>query len=103
MFTINGKEYDLHYTEARLELIENRLGKSVIGEFISSNGALPIASIKAHFAYALIDDEDRDRFVAAKTGMDLASAYMREAGYAAANATISECLQRDMGFLFRAG
>ena len=31
-FAINDKNYRLHYTEGRLEMIENRLGKSVVSE-----------------------------------------------------------------------
>ena len=47
MFEVNGKSYKLHYTEGRLELIENKIGKSVVSDFIKSDGALPIATIKS--------------------------------------------------------
>lgn len=102
MFTINEKEYKLHYTIDRLKMIEARLGKSVVSEFISSNGALPIASIEAHFSYALICDSDNpDVFIAPKTGAAIASAYMQEYGYAAACDEIATQMQADLGFLFR--
>lgn len=103
MFTIGDKNYNLHYTEQRLEMIENRTGKSVVSEFINTNGALPLASVKAHFAYALVCDENPDVFVAPKTGMELASQYMREHGYVAACDAIATQVQNDLGFLFRAG
>ena len=103
MFTIDGKEYRLHYTEGRLELIENRLGKSVVSEFIQTNGALPLASVKAHFSYALISDENQDTYVKPKDGAELASAYMHEHGYASICDVIATAIQNDMGFLFRAG
>ena len=103
MFTVNDKNYRLHYTEGRLELIENRIGKSVVSEFMGTNGALPLASIKAHFSYALVCDDDPDAYVKPKEGAEIASAFMHEKGYAAACDAIATALQADMGFLFRAG
>ena len=104
MFTIGDKNYHLHYTEQRLEMIEARTGKSVVSDFINTNGALQLATIKAHFAYALIcDDDNPDVYVAPKTGMELASQYMKEHGYAAACDAIASQVQADLGFLFRAG
>ena len=103
MFEIEGKSYRLHYTEARLELIENRIGKSVVSEFIQSNGALPLASVKAHFSYALVCDDKPDVFVSPKEGAAAAMDYMKAHGYAAACDAIATQLQADMGFLFRAG
>ena len=76
MFTVNDKNYRLHYTEGRLELIENRIGKSVVSEFMGTNGALPLASIKAHFSYALVCDDDPDAYVKPKDGAEIASAFM---------------------------
>ena len=102
MFDINSKTYKLHYTLDRLKMIESRTGKSVVGEFVQSNGALPFASVEAHFAYATIcDSENPDVFVAPKTGMEIADAYMQENGYIAACDLIATALQSDMGFLFR--
>ena len=37
MFTLNNKDYRLHYTIDRLKMIEARTGKSVVGEFVQSN------------------------------------------------------------------
>ena len=102
MFEVNGKNYRLHYTEGRLELIENKIGKSVVSDFIKSDGALPIATIKSHFAFALVCEDDPDVFVKPKDGMAIASAYLREHGYAAACDLIATSLEADMGFLFRA-
>ena len=102
-FAINDKNYRLHYTEGRLEMIENRLGKSVVSEFIQSNGALPIASVKAHFSYALVCEDDPDVYVKPKDGAALASAYMREHGYATVCDILATGLEADLGFLFRAG
>lgn len=103
MFTVNDKNYKLHYTEGRLELIESRIGRSVVSEFINTNGALPLASVKAHFSYALVCDDAPDAYVKPKDGADIASAFMHEKGYAAACDVIATALQTDMGFLFRAG
>lgn len=102
MFTIGDKNYRLHYTIDRLKMIEARTGKSVVGEFVQSNGALPFASIEAHFAYALVCDSDNpDVFVAPKTGMEIADKYMEQYGYMAACDAIATVLQGDLGFLFR--
>lgn len=103
MFTVNDKNYRLHYTEGRMELIEARINKSVVSEFINTSGALPLASIKAHFSYALVCDDDPDVFVKPKDGAEIASAYMKEKGYASACDVIATAIQADMGFLFRAG
>ena len=102
MFEVNGKSYKLHYTEGRLELIENKIGKSVVSDFIKSDGALPIATIKSHFAFALVCEDDPDGFVKPKDGMAVASEYMKQHGYASACDLIANSLEQDMGFLFRA-
>jgi hypothetical protein len=102
MFVVNGKDYKLHYTLDRLKMIESRTGKSVVGEFVQSNGALPFASVEAHFSYALVCDSDNpDAYVSPKTGVEIADKYMQEAGYIAACDMIATALQADMGFLFR--
>jgi hypothetical protein len=102
MFEINGKSYRLHYTIDRLKMIEARTGKSVVGEFVQSNGALPFASVEAHFSYALIcDSENPDTFVAPKTAAGLADTYMQQYGYMAACDLIATQMQADLGFLFR--
>ena len=100
MFNYKDKTYRLHYTEGRLELIEKRLGKSAISEFMASNGALPLASVKSHFAYALVCDDNPDVFVSPKEGMEICSGYMKEHGYITACGEIADQLQADMGFLF---
>ena len=102
MFTLNNKDYRLHYTIDRLKMIEARTGKSVVGEFVQSNGALPFASIEAHFSYALICDSDNpDAYVSPKTGIEIADKYMEQYGYMAACDLIATQLQSDLGFLFR--
>lgn len=102
MFELNGKTYKLHYTIDRLKLIEARTGKSVVGEFVQSNGALPFASVEAHFSYALICDSDSpDAYVSPKTGVEIADKYMEQYGYMAACDLIATQLQADLGFLFR--
>lgn len=100
MFTYKDKTYRLHYTEGRLELIEKRLDKSAVSEFIATNGALPLASAKAHFAYALVCDDNPDVFVNPKEAMDICSGYMREAGYMTVCNEIATQIQADLGFLF---
>ena len=102
MFEINGKNYRLHYTIDRLKMIEARTGKSVVGEFVQSNGALPFASVEAHFSYALICDSDNpDAYVSPKTGIEIADKYMEQYSYMAACDLIATQLQSDLGFLFR--
>lgn len=100
MIEFKGKNYRLHYTEGRLELIEKKLDKSAISEFIATNGALPLASVKAHFAYALVCDDNPDVFVSPKEAMEICSGYMREAGYITCCTEIAEQMQADLGFLF---
>ena len=102
MFDINGKTYRLHYTIDRLKMIEARTGKSVVGEFVQSNGALPFASVEAHFSYALIcDSENPDAYVSPKVGIEIADKYMEQYSYMAACDLIATQLQSDLGFLFR--
>lgn len=102
MFEINGKNYRLHYTIDRLKMIEARTGKSVVGEFVQSNGALPFASIEAHFSYALICDSDNpDVYVSPKAGIEIADKYMEQYSYMSACDLLATQLQTDLGFLFR--
>lgn len=101
-FTIGDKSYHFHYTEGRIEMVEARTGTSVISDFVKSNGALPLASIKAHFSYALICDDEPDVYVKPKDGAELALTYMKANGYVAACDLIASQMQADLGFLFRA-
>lgn len=103
MFTLNEVTYDLKFTRDRIKLYEAKTGNSAMGEFLQTRGMFSLSSIEGYFSVALIDTNNKDVFVPAKKAIEIANAYMDEVGYAAVCVEIVNCLQRDMGFLFRQG
>ena len=103
MFTVDNITYDLHFTRDRIKLYESKTGKSAVSELVASNGMLPIASVEAYFSVALVDTNRPGVYVPAKKAIEVADAYMDEAGYAAVCTEIVTAIQKDLGFLFRQG
>ena len=103
MFTIGDVTYDLHFSRERIKLYEAKTGNSVVSELLATKGMYPLNSIEQYFSVALVDTNNKDVFVPAKKAIQIANQYMDEVGYAPVCTQIVSALQRDMGFLFRAG
>lgn len=103
MFELNGKMYDFKFSVARIDLIEQRCGNSLVSIVKSCGGALPVHFIKACFGLALKDTSNTDVFVAFGDGEKLAEQAIEEIGYFKTSEIIAEALDRDVPFFFRAG
>ena len=102
MIEIDGKNYVLKYNIGRIQMIENRTGKSVLADIRVNSGMLSIASLKVYFAYGL-KEEGSDVFYPTKKALDIAEQLILRDGYTAVCGIVMEALERDCPFFFQAG
>ena len=102
-YEINGKNYRLHYSIGRVELMEKSADMSVMTMFAkSSNGELPsISLLKTYFAYGLLDENGV--YAPIKNAIEYAEKQLQENGYNFVLQAVLEQLQEDCGFLFPKG
>lgn len=98
MFTVNGKEYALKYSLARVEMIEKACGASLV-ELMARGGMLPIAVLKACIAFGMLGEDGV--FIAVKAGYEHAERLIETNGYVPVTQAVLEALQRDCPFFFQ--
>lgn len=99
MFDLDGKQYELKFTEQRIDLVEAVLKSSLIGEFMQSNGMLRMMTAKVVFQFCL-KEVGADTFLTQPSGLDVYNRYMQQVGYMNLLNQISSGLTNDTPFLF---
>lgn len=100
MVQVNGKEYNLRYSENAIEQIENLIDEPLMGILIKYKGAYRMAHLKAIIASGLVNPETGGN-IPAQQGMQIASEWIKEIGYTEATNQALQQLQDDCPFLFR--
>lgn len=100
MFTIDGKEYEIEYSQKRIELIENTLKRSVMDIVSNSSAMMTLRELKTFVAYAL-KQTGATAFVNPTLGTQIAEKLLEENGYSTLLGTVIEAIERDCGFFFR--
>lgn len=98
MLTIDLQDYTLEYSQKRIEIIENKLNKSVMAIF-QSGGMMTLAELKTFVAYGL-KQIDKTTFVNPIQGIQLAEKLVDTYGYSALLGEVVTAIQRDCGFFF---
>lgn len=101
MFEHKGIQYDLEINTGKLKIIENATKRSLIGEWVTNNGMLPLQTGEAVFQVCLKKAGSSD-FVDQVSAIQIYNDLLEEKGYSVVMLHIQTALQRDMGFLFRA-
>lgn len=101
MFTIDGKEYDIEFTQTRIEAIENSLNRSVMDIINSSTGMMTLKELKTFTGYGL-KQTGATAFVNPAQGMQIANKLLEVNGYPKLLEAVLTAVQRDCGFFFRA-
>lgn len=101
MITVNGKEYDLKFNIARVQLIEKACGAGVMETLVRSNGMMPLQLLLSCVAFGLLGEDGI--YIAVKHGMEHAQRMVEEQGYQAVDMMVVDALQRDCPFFFQAG
>lgn len=96
-FTVDGKSFEICYTQKRIDLYEAS-HKPIMAAFMQNGGAFSRAELEALLAYGL--RYEGGGYVNPKQGQEMAGELIRENGYAAVFERVAEALQRDCGFLF---
>ena len=95
--TMNDKPVELKFTIARVERVEQAMGKSIASIF--STGQLTISEIKAMFGFGLKYEDGG--WVSPQQGMEYAEKLLQETDYTNVSNIIAEAIQRDCPFFFR--
>lgn len=100
-YTLNEKEYHLHYSIGRMELVEKVIGNSVTGMMMAmaENRYPSIADLTDLFAYGLLSDNGE--YAPVKLAKEFAQQQLQENGYIAVMSVVLEQIQEDCGFLFQ--
>lgn len=100
-YTLNEKEYHLHYSIGRMEQIEKILGNSVTGMMmaIANNHYPSISELTTLFSYGLLSENGE--YAPLKLAKLFAQQQLQENGYLAMLNDAMEQIQEDCGFLFQ--
>lgn len=96
-FTVNGRSYEVAYTQKRIELYESGR-RPIMATFMSNGGAFSVAELKALMAYGL--KFEGGAYVNPKRAEEMASELIARNGYLAVFECVVDALQHDCGFLF---
>lgn len=102
MITIKENNYELRYTEKRVEQIEAAMDKPLMAELSKTSGMLKLMDLKIVLGFGLVKAETLTH-LPPKQGLELAEAYIQEAGYAPAVQEAVATLQNDLPFFFPEG
>lgn len=97
-FESNGKTYTIGYNIGRVELLEDRLGHSVMAEFASTGGMFSLSTLSAFFSCGL--REEGGAYVNPGEAAGMFPNVLQENGYDTVLASIAEALERDCAFFF---
>lgn len=101
MFTIEDKEYDIEFTQNRIEAIENNLNRSALDIIHRSNGLMTLKELKTFTGYGL-KQTGATAFVNPAQGMKIAEKLLEVNGYTKLLEAVINAVERDCGFFFRA-
>lgn len=101
MITINGKQYDLKFSIARVQMVEKACGVGIMETLVRSNGMLPMQMLLSCIAFGLLGEDGV--YIAVKIGMEHAQSMVEEQGYQKVDMMVVDALQRDCPFFFQAG
>ncbi len=100
MFTIEDKEYEIEFSQKRIEIIENTLNRSVMEIFNNSSALMTIRELKTFTAYGL-KQAGATAFVNPAQGMQIAEKLLDVNGYAPLLEAVTGAIHRDCGFFFQ--
>ena len=95
------EQYELKINIGRLKVIENATKRSLMGDWVTGNGMLPLQTAEAIFQICL-KKAGSDNFIEQVEGIRIFNALLEEKGYSVVMLYIQTALEQDMGFLFRA-
>lgn len=98
MFTIDNEEYELTYSQKRIELAENELDKSTL--LIFQKTMFSLRELKTYIAYGL-RKVGAQAYINPAKGRELADKLIETEGYAALVEAVAEAIERDCGFFFQ--
>lgn len=100
MFTIEDKEYDIEFSQKRIEAIENNLNRSVMDIISRSNAMMTLKELKTFVSYGL-KQTGATAFVNPAQGMQIANKLLEVNGYARLLEAVFTAIERDCGFFFQ--
>lgn len=99
-FEADGKSYEVAYTMKRIEMYENSGHKPVMASLTQNGGTFSISELKALCAYGL--KLEGGAYVNPKKGQEMAEGLIEANGYIEVYGAVTEALERDCGFFFKA-
>ena len=100
-FTIEDKEYNIEFTQNRIEAIENNLNRSTLDIMYRSNGLMTLKELKTFAGYGL-KRTGATAFVNPAQGLKIAEKLLEVNGYTKLLEEVTNAVERDCGFFFRA-
>ena len=101
MFEYREKTYDFKFSIGRIDLIEQRIGTSLISIIGKSSGAFPVSVLTASFGFAVKSTDTPDVYLSYKDGKEMAEAMIEELGYFTVNEMVADAMMRDLPFFFQ--
>lgn len=96
---IQGEMYDFKFTPVRVEMIEQAIGKSIVGAFHQAQGMIQLTDLKIIFIKSLKKEDGG--YIPTSVGEKAFYTIIEEIGYAPMIVMIEEALERDCPFLFQ--
>ncbi len=99
MIEINGKDYDLKFGMERLEIIDQKTGRSIMHEITDTEGMLSLPVAKACYQYGLTETGS-NVFVQPGEGAKLFELALQQYGYPTVVSNIVSEIMQQSPFLF---
>lgn len=98
MFTIDKEEYELVFSQKRIELAENELDKPTLT--ILQKYAFSLKELKTYVGYGL-KKVGAQAYLNPVKGKELAGRLVESEGYGPLATVVMEAIERDCGFFFQ--
>ena len=98
MFTIDNEDYEIVFSQKRIELAENELDKptlSILQKYVFS-----LKELKTYVAYGL-KKVGSQAYLNPVKGKELAGRLVESEGYGPLTSVVTEAIERDCGFFFQ--
>lgn len=93
-------ELELVFSQRRIEIIETKIGKSVMEIFNKAQALMTISDLKSFVIYGL-KEVGKNEYINPTKATSLAYDLLENIGYSSLLTEVITALERDCGFLFR--